>query len=222
MFYNCVLFSPALLTTLVMTWKGELVLFFFYNCVWFVKHFELPLSIKRAIYMKVYLIKASVVSDPRDIVWKAPDTKMIKLYPFKTKGPNLLRVPSLLSALQCAWLVQPLLQLPQSSSRALVHPGWVRSPQEHICPPGSHPALMDDSSGTRDGWAAPCLSFVFVVNTWVDKNTHRKCIYRQLGCDLVHDRTLKWPCFWWAVSQRGGRTEKRGKMWWWNTPIVPW
>lgn len=92
-----------------------------------------------------------------------------------------------------------------------IHPGWVRAPQDHIRPPGSDPVLMDDSSGTRDRWAASRLPLsLWFVHLQAKTHTCTQKGYVQLGCDLVRDHTLKWPCFWWVVSHGGGRREKGG------------
>ena len=92
-----------------------------------------------------------------------------------------------------------------------IHPGWVRAPQDHIRPPGSDPVLMDASSGTRDSWAASRLPLsLWFVHLQVKTHTCTQKGYVQLGCDLVHDHTLKWPCFWWVVSHGGGRRQKGG------------
>lgn len=92
-----------------------------------------------------------------------------------------------------------------------IHPGWVRAPWDYICPPGSGPGLMDDSSGTRDGSLSPfCLWGVCAGRQKKKKTLGTESIHTsvQLGCDLVHDHTPKWPCFWWVVSHEGGRKEK--------------
>lgn len=79
----------------------------------------------------------------------------------------------------------------RTSVEPWIHPGGVRAPQDHSHPPGSDPVLMDDSSGMREGWAAPCLPLSLWCIHLQDKkhtHTHKKCTY-------IHTVGL-WPCPW--------------------------